>query len=68
MKLFPQAGENDAADRLNGLPSARPAATPVAKIVAYSAPTTPRRPGALKGEIQVADDFDETPADFAAHS
>jgi prevent-host-death family protein len=38
--------------------------TPVAKIVAYHAPTTPRRPGALKGQIVIADDFDETPPDF----
>ena len=37
---------------------------PVAKIVAYHAPTTPRAPGALKGQITLADDFDETPADF----
>jgi prevent-host-death family protein len=37
---------------------------PVAKIVAYHAPTTPRRPGALNGQIVIAQDFDETPADF----
>jgi prevent-host-death family protein len=37
---------------------------PVAKIVAYRAPTTPRVPGALKGQITLADDFDETPGDF----
>jgi prevent-host-death family protein len=42
--------------------------TPVAKIVAYHASTTPRRPGAMKGEIQIADDFDETPADLAEYS
>jgi prevent-host-death family protein len=42
--------------------------TPVAKIVAYQAPTTPRRPGALKGEIVIADDFDETPAEFADYT
>jgi prevent-host-death family protein len=41
---------------------------PVAKIVAYRAPTTPRTPGALKGQIVIADDFDETPADFAAYT
>jgi prevent-host-death family protein len=41
---------------------------PVAKIVAYRAPTTPRTPGALKGKIVLADDFDETPADFAAYT
>jgi prevent-host-death family protein len=38
---------------------------PVAKIVGYHAPTTPRIPGALKGLIVIADDFDETPPDFA---
>ena len=43
----------------------RRGSTPVAKIVAYHARTTPRRPGALKGEIEIADDFDETPPDFA---
>jgi prevent-host-death family protein len=42
--------------------------TPVAKIVAYHAPTTPRRPGALKGEIVLAEDFDETPGDFAEYT
>jgi prevent-host-death family protein len=43
----------------------RRGAKPVAKIVAYRPPRTPRRPGALKGRIVVADDFDETPDDFA---
>jgi prevent-host-death family protein len=43
----------------------RRGATPVAKIVAYHAPSTPRRPGALKGKIRIAEDFDETPAEFA---
>lgn len=38
--------------------------TPVAKIVAFRTPKTPRRPGALRGQIEVADDFGETPADF----
>ena len=37
----------------------RRGATPVAKIVAYHAPTAPRRPGALKGHIVIADSFDE---------
>ena len=41
----------------------RRGATPVAKIVAYHPPATPRRPGALKGRI--AKDFHETPAEFA---
>ena len=38
---------------------------PVAKIIAYQAPTTPRRAGALKGQITISEDFDETPDDFA---
>jgi len=42
--------------------------TPVAKIVAYHAPDTPRVPGALKGQIEIAEDFDETPAEFADYS
>jgi antitoxin (DNA-binding transcriptional repressor) of toxin-antitoxin stability system len=42
--------------------------TPVAKIVAYRAPATPRVPGALKGEITIAEDFDETPAEFAEYT
>lgn len=46
----------------------RRGATPVVKIVAYHAPTTPRRPGALKGQLVVADDFDETPAEFAEYT
>jgi prevent-host-death family protein len=33
--------------------------TPVAKIVAYQPPRKPRTPGALKGQIWIADDFDE---------
>ncbi len=46
----------------------RRGATPVARIVAYHAPTTPRRPGALKGQIVVAADFDATPAEFADYT
>ena len=46
----------------------RRGATPVAKTVAYHAPTTPRRPGALKGQVELAEDFDETPADFADYT
>jgi prevent-host-death family protein len=42
--------------------------TPVAKIVACRVPTTPRRPGALKGEIEIRDGFDETLADFSEHT
>jgi prevent-host-death family protein len=46
----------------------RRGATPVAKIVAYRAPSTPRVPGALKGQIVIGDDFDETPDDFADYA
>ncbi len=42
--------------------------TPVAKIVGYRAPTAPRTPGALKGQIVIADDFDETPTEFAEYT
>jgi prevent-host-death family protein len=45
----------------------RRGAKPVAKIVAYHPPTTPRRPGALEGKLHIAEDFDETPDDFADH-
>ena len=41
--------------------------TPVVKIVAYRVPSAPRTPGALKGQLVVADDFNETPADFAGY-
>ena len=46
----------------------RRGARPVAKLVAYHAPTTPRRPGALKGQIVIAEDFDETPEEFAEYT
>lgn len=36
------------------------AGRPVAKLVAYSEPRPVRVPGALKGRIWIADDFDET--------
>jgi prevent-host-death family protein len=42
--------------------------TPVVKIVAYHPPTTLRRPGALKGQIALAEDFDETPDEFAEYT
>jgi prevent-host-death family protein len=41
--------------------------TPVAKLVAYRAPTTPRVPGSLKGRIAIAEDFDDTPDDFTEY-
>jgi prevent-host-death family protein len=42
--------------------------TPVAQIVAYQAPVTPRVPGALKGQIVIAEDFDATPVEFADYT
>lgn len=42
------------------------AGEPVAKIVAYTAPPKkPRVPGALKGKIWMAPDFDELPDEIA---
>ena len=38
---------------------------PVAKIVRYSGAATPRQPGALKGQIWIADDFDSMPPGMA---
>jgi prevent-host-death family protein len=38
--------------------------TPVAKIVAYQPPAGQRRFGALRGQISIADDFDEIPEEF----
>ena len=46
----------------------RRGATPVVKIVAYHAPTTPRRPGALKGQIVLAEDFDAIPDEFGDYA
>jgi len=37
---------------------------PVAKLTRYGAPTSPRKPGALRGKIRIADDFDEPLDDF----
>jgi prevent-host-death family protein len=37
------------------------AGRPMARLVAYSERKQPRRPGALKRALWVADDFDETP-------
>jgi len=41
------------------------AGKPVVKIVKYKRSDEPRRPGALKGKIKIADDFDELPEDIA---
>ena len=46
----------------------RRGATPVAKLVAYRPPAGPRTPGRLKGQIELADDFGATPADFADYT
>jgi prevent-host-death family protein len=42
------------------------AGKPVAKIVKYERKPGPRVPGALKGKIKLAKDFDELPDDIAA--
>jgi prevent-host-death family protein len=41
------------------------AGKPVAKLVKYERREEPRRPGALAGQITIADDFDELPNDIA---
>lgn len=41
------------------------AGKPVARLVPYRLDETPRRPGALRGQIKMAEDFDELPADIA---
>ena len=41
------------------------AGKPVARLVRYERSEAPRQPGALRGKIKIADDFDELPADLA---
>ncbi len=41
------------------------AGKPVAKLVAYNGPASPRTPGSMRGEIWIAPDFDELPEDMA---
>jgi len=41
------------------------AGKPVARIVKYENRREARRPGALKGKIKIADDFDGLPEDIA---
>jgi len=41
------------------------AGRPVAKIVRYERSEEPRAPGALRGKIVIADDFDELPEEVA---
>jgi prevent-host-death family protein len=38
------------------------AGRPIARLVPYRADQGPRTPGALKGALWVAEDFDETPS------
>jgi prevent-host-death family protein len=41
------------------------AGKPVARIVPYSGPAGPRKPGSMAGEISLAPDFDSLPDDMA---
>jgi prevent-host-death family protein len=41
------------------------AGKPVARLVAYRGAAQPRKPGALKGQIRIAPDFDILPSDIA---
>ena len=41
------------------------AGKPVVKLVRYQRSEEKRQPGALKGKIKIADDFDELPDDIA---
>jgi prevent-host-death family protein len=41
------------------------AGKPVARLVAYSGPSGPRKPGCMAGEITLAEDFDSLPDDIA---
>ncbi len=40
------------------------AGTPVAKLVPFRRDHGPRRAGLWKGQVRIADDFDELPADL----
>lgn len=42
------------------------AGKPVARLVKFERPQGPRQPGALKGQICIADDFDDLPDDLRA--
>jgi prevent-host-death family protein len=41
------------------------AGKPIAMLTAYHAHTAPRKPGAMRGKIRIAKDFDELPEDIA---
>jgi prevent-host-death family protein len=40
------------------------AGKPVARLVKYERPAGPRQPGALRGRIRIAEDFDQLPEDL----
>ncbi len=42
------------------------AGKPVAKLVPFSRALSPRSPGAWKGRVRIAEDFDDLPAELAA--
>lgn len=42
------------------------AGRPIARLVPYTKPRLPRRPGRLSGRVWIAPDFDETPAEVIA--
>lgn len=42
------------------------AGKPVARLVAYRPAPTPRTPGAWRGRVEMAEDFDDLPDDIAA--
>lgn len=41
------------------------AGKPVARLVRYEKSKKPRKPGALRGKIEISEDFDELPEDLA---
>jgi prevent-host-death family protein len=42
------------------------AGRPVARLVPYARPTLARRPGAWRGRVEIADDFDVLPTELEA--
>lgn len=42
------------------------AGIPMVKMVRYEGSKKPRQPGALRGKVKIADDFDALPEDIAA--
>ena len=43
------------------------AGVPVAKLIRYDQEDAPRQPGLWRGEVRIADDFDELPEAFTAY-